>query len=417
MKFIHQYVLVLGTNLGDKKYNLAEAVRLLQGHGLKLLKETHDIETEAEIVKTQPGFLNKGILVETPLSPEELHEITLEVERALKRTPRYRFGPREIDIDIVWWSTGEYRSETLQIPHAGNNSRGWVRSILSGLLPPGSAQSSYYTHMNVKPIKSILDFRQRKVEDQKIVVLTAYDAAMAKILARTSIDVLLVGDSLGNVIQGNGSTLGVTLDQMIYHGRAVKKAAPDKFVVVDMPFLSYQVNADEAVRNAGRIIQETGADAVKLEGGAEFTDVIVKILRAGIPVMGHLGLMPQSVLKTGGYRLQGKGETAAKKLLEDARTLQELGVFAIVAEMIPAGLAGQLSQSLEIPIIGIGAGAGVDGQVLVINDLLGFDAEFSPKFVRKYMDMHGEALRAIENFSKDVRTKSYPSESESFLSD
>jgi 3-methyl-2-oxobutanoate hydroxymethyltransferase len=271
--------------------------------------------------------------------------------------------------------------------------------------------------MNVKPIKTVQDFRLRKIEKQKIVVLTAYDYSTAKILARSSVDVLLVGDSLGNVIQGNGSTIGVSVDHMIYHGRAVKKGAPDKFLIIDMPFLSYQINTDEAVRNAGRIIQETGANAVKLEGGVEFADVIAKIIRAGIPVMGHLGLMPQSTLKTGGNKLQAKDEISAKKLVEDAKVLQELGVFSMVAEMIPAGLAGELSKALEIPVIGIGAGPEVDGQVLVINDMLGFDADFSPKFLRKYMDMQSLALSAIENYSRDARSQNYPSKDESFFVD
>ncbi|MDH4262842.1 MAG: 3-methyl-2-oxobutanoate hydroxymethyltransferase [Spirochaetia bacterium] len=417
MKFTHQYIIVLGANLGDKKKNISEAIRLLQNERITLLKESEFLYTEAAIVKDQPDFINKGIFINTDFSPEELLNISKQVEQTLKRSTTYRFGPREIDIDIVWWSTGEYRSERLQIPHAGNNSRSWVIEILAQLIPFDSPQSSYYTSMNVKPIKTILDFIPRKIEKQKIVFLTAYDYSMAKILSRTSVDVLLVGDSLGNVIQGNGSTIGVTVDQMIYHGKAVKKAAPDKFIIIDMPFLSYQINSDEAVRNAGRIIQETGANALKLEGGVEFSDVYKKIIRAGIPVMGHLGLMPQSTLKTGGNKLQAKDDASQKKLFEEAKALQDLGVFALLAELIPAELGAKLSKALEIPVIGIGAGPEVDGQVLVINDLLGFDAEFSPKFLRKYMDMHTEAVNAIENYSKDVRSQNYPSKNESFFID
>ena len=415
MKFTYQYILALGSNLGDKKKHITEAVHLLQHDRLKLLKETNFLHTAPAMVKSQPDYINKGILVSSDLAPDDLLILCKEIESKLKRTTTYRYGPREIDIDIVWWSFGEYRNEGLEIPHAGNNSRSWVRDILSELIPSDLPQSLFYKSMNVKPIKNIHDFKLRKTEGQKIVMLTAYDYSMARILARTSVDVLLVGDSLGNVIQGNGSTLNVSVDHMIYHGRAVKNAAADKFIIVDMPFLSYQINSDEAVRNAGRIIQETGADAVKLEGGIEFSDVIKKIIRAGIPVMGHLGLMPQSVLKTGGYKVQAKDHESRKTLIDEAKALQELGVFGIVAEMIPADLGEQLTKSLEIPVIGIGAGSEADGQVLVINDLLGFDAEFSPKFVRKYMDMHRETINAIENFSKDVRLKNYPSKDESFF--
>lgn len=417
MNFNYQYILVLGSNLGDRKSNINKAIKLLQNERVTLLRESRLLQTPPAMVKTQPDYLNQGVLLESDFPPEDLLDFVKNIEKEIKRSATYRFGPREIDIDIVWWSAGKYQSQALQVPHIGNNSRSWVREILYELLPAGFLQTGYYKSMNVKSIKSIIDFKTRKVEKQKIVMLTAYDYSMAKILARTSVDVLLVGDSLGNVIQGTGSTLSVTVDDMIYHGRAVRRAAPDKFIIIDMPFLSYQISTEEAVRNAGRIIQSTGADAVKLEGGVEFADVIKAIIRAGIPVMGHLGLMPQSVLKTGGYKLQAKDSEGRKKLIEEAEILQGLGIFGLLAEMIPAELGSELSQVLDIPVIGIGAGSGVDGQVLVIQDLLGFDAEFSPRFVRKYMDFHQEFITAVESFSNDVRILEYPSKQESFFVD
>jgi len=416
MQFSYQYILVLGSNLGDKKQNITQAITLLKENGQVVLREGDFLFTEPAIEKNQPDFINKGILCCSSLSPEDLLQLVKNIEIKLERSTTYRFGPREIDIDIVWWSIGEYHSEKLQIPHKENNSRSWIRNILAELIPANLAQSLYYKSMNVETVKTCLDFQQKKNNRQKIVMLTAYDFSMARILARTSVDALLVGDSLSNVIQGNDSTLKATIDQMIYHGKAVRKAAPDKFLIIDMPFLSYQISAGEAVSNAGKIIQETGANAVKLEGGIEFIDVVTHIIRSGIPVMGHLGLMPQSILIHGKPSLQAKDENSKQKLLEDAKALQAAGVFGLVVEMIPAELGNKISQSLEIPVIGIGAGSDTDGQVLVIHDLLGFNSDFSPKFVRKYLDFQSDAMKAIENFSKDVREKNFPSRDESFYS-
>ena len=414
MKMDYQYILVLGSNLGNKKEHLQLAIDSLRQRGITLEKETAYLATAPAMVKTQPDFINQGVRIRTDLPPENLLELVKDVEKTNKRSTTYRYGPREIDIDIAWWSSGDYRSSRLQIPHPGNYARSWVREIMAELLPENSPKDADYKTMNVKSISSIQDFRRKKLEKEKIVMLTAYDYSMAKILARTSVDVLLVGDSLGNVFQGADTTLGVSIEHMIYHGRAVRRGAVDKFLIIDMPFLSYHTSADKAVENAGRIIQETGANAVKLEGGRDFLDVIKKIIRAGIPVMGHLGLMPQSVLRTGGYKLQAKDSESRKKLIEDAKALQAEGVFAIVLEMVPAEFGGELAREIEIPVIGIGAGADVDGQVLVINDLLGFDAEFSPKFARKYMNAHDEILKSIELFSRDVRVREYPNESEGF---
>ncbi|MDH4198784.1 MAG: 3-methyl-2-oxobutanoate hydroxymethyltransferase [Spirochaetia bacterium] len=409
MKFQHLYILVLGSNLGDKPENIRAAIKRLEQKGLTVIRTTDACATSPEMVKTQPDFINVGVLLQSDLSPADLLEIVQKTEIETGRSRSYRYGPREIDIDIVWWSAGEYRSQNLEIPHIWNNARSWVRKILAELLPQNHEQAIYYKNMNTQPIKTISDFKAKKKASEKIVMLTAYDFTIAKVMARTSLDVLLVGDSLGNVFQGGENTLCVTMDDMVYHGRAVKKGAPDKFIIMDMPFLSYHTSEEQAVANAGRLIRETGASAVKLEGGIEFMDVIRKIIRAGIPVMGHLGLMPQSVLKTGGYRLQAKNPDDRDKLIQEAIQMQDAGIFALVVEMIPYGLGEDLAAALEIPVIGIGAGPEVDGQVLVINDLLGLDADFSARFVRKYMDGYKEIFNAIENFSGDVRQKNYPS--------
>lgn len=413
-EFNFYYVLALGSNLGDKAGHIRLAIERLVASGNIVIEETGLMETEPAMVKAQPDFINKGILIHSLKNPEELYGQIKEIETFIGRQKTYRYGPREIDIDIVWWSAGEYRSQLLQIPHVWNFARPWVRQILAELVPAQSGQKSFYQIMNVKSIQNIHDFKKKKIAGEKIAVLTVYDYSMAKILAKSSLDVLLVGDTLATVVQGEENTLKAKVRDMIYHGRIVRKAAPDKFLVVDMPFLSYQVSPESALMNAGKIIRETGADGVKLEGGRDYEGAIKKIIKAGIPVMGHLGLMPQSVLSTGGHKLQAKNSEEKKRVVEEALFLQDLGIFALVAEMVPADLGLQLSEALEIPVIGIGAGPGVDGQVLVINDMLGFNPDFNPKFLRKYMDAHEQVLKAVENFSHDVRSKNYPSEEEFF---
>jgi len=233
-------------------------------------------------------------------------------------------------------------------------------------------------------------------------------------VARTSVDAILVGDSLGNVIQGQPNTLAVTVDDMIYHARIVRRGAPQAFIVADLPFMSYQASVEEAMKSAGRILKETGADAVKLEGGAAVVPQIKALVAAGIPVMGHLGLTPQSLLAFGGYKVQGKSADAAEKILADARAIEAAGVFSMVLEMVPAALAEKISAALTVPTIGIGAGDKTDGQVLVLTDLLGLDPDFVPRFVRKYADLSGQVLTALENYAADVRGKKFPSEKESF---
>lgn len=258
--------------------------------------------------------------------------------------------------------------------------------------------------------------RQRKIEGKAITMLTAYDYSMARMLDDAGVDMLLVGDSLGNVVLGYDSTLPVTMNDMLHHVKAVCRGAKRSMVVADMPFMSYQVSVEEAVRNAGRILQEGGAQAVKLEGGQEVSATVKAIVQAGIPVIGHLGLTPQSIHQLGGFKVQGTAEDAAQKLLDDARALEASGIFGLVLECIPDGLAKKVTQTLNIPTIGIGAGPNCDGQVLVINDLLGLYSGFTPKFVKKYADLHQEAMAAVEAYIKDVQEKKFPGAEHSFKS-
>ncbi len=245
-------------------------------------------------------------------------------------------------------------------------------------------------------------------------MLTAYDFSMARIIDAAGIDVILVGDSASNVMAGYETTLPITLNEMIYHAASVVRAAKRSLVVVDMPFGTYQGNSKEALSSAIRIMKETGAHAVKMEGGAEIRESIERILSAGIPVMGHLGLTPQSIHKFGTYVVRAKEAEEAQKLREDAKLLEEAGCFALVMEKIPAKLAGEVSESLKIPTIGIGAGPYVDGQVLVIHDMLGITQEFSPRFLRRYHNLYTEIQGAVQNYVKDVRSNDFPNESEMY---
>lgn len=255
---------------------------------------------------------------------------------------------------------------------------------------------------------------EMKLRGEKISMLTSYDYSMARIVDAAGIDVILVGDSASNVMAGNETTLPITLDQMIYHGASVVKGVQRALVVVDMPFGSYQGNSKEALNSAIRIMKETAADAVKLEGGIEVVESVKRILSAGIPVMGHLGLTPQSIHKFGTYTVRAKQESEAQKLIEDAHILEEAGCFAIVLEKIPAKLAAQIAQELIIPVIGIGAGGGVDGQVLVIHDMLGITQEFSPRFLRRYHNLYAEISGAVGNYIADVKSRNFPSEKEQY---
>lgn len=256
--------------------------------------------------------------------------------------------------------------------------------------------------------------REMKQKGEKISMLTAYDFSMAGILDEAGIDIILVGDSASNVMAGHETTLPITLDQMIYHAASVVRAISRSLVVVDLPFGSYQGNSKEALTSSIRIMKESGAHAVKLEGGEELKESIERILSAGIPVMGHLGLTPQSIYKFGTYVVRAKEEEEAKRLKSDAKALEEAGCFAIVLEKIPAKLAKEVAESVQIPIIGIGAGNGVDGQVLVVHDMLGITKEFSPRFLRRYSDLHSEMTKSVKAYIEDVRSGDFPNESEQY---
>lgn len=260
---------------------------------------------------------------------------------------------------------------------------------------------------------TILEILQLKRERKKLAVVTAYDALFARIVEQAGIRVILVGDSLGVVVQGKPNTLSVTMDDMLYHTKLVADAAPRALVISDMPFMSYQVSAEDAVRNAGRLLQ-AGAAAVKLEGGAVMADRVKAMTSLGIPVVGHLGMTPQSVHALGGYKVQGKVEDQAAKLLDDARALEAAGAFALVLEAIPADLAKKITQALSISTIGIGAGPHCDGQVLVLYDLLGLFDAFTPKFVKTYAHLKTDALQALSRYKEDVEQGKFPSDSESY---
>ena len=266
---------------------------------------------------------------------------------------------------------------------------------------------------NIKKVTTH-QLQEMKNRGEKISMLTAYDYSMAKILDGAGIDVLLVGDSASNVMAGHETTLPITLDQMIYHATSVVRAVERAFVIVDIPFGSYQGNSSEALRSAIRIMKESGAHAVKMEGGSEIKESVVRILSAGVPVMGHLGLTPQSIFKFGTYTVRAKEEEEAKKLIADAKLLEECGCFSIVLEKIPADLAKKVAEEVSIPIIGIGAGPHVDGQVLVMQDMLGITKEFKPRFLRRYADLYTIVTDAVSHYIEDVKAKDFPNEEEQY---
>jgi|SRR3990172_2416600 len=257
---------------------------------------------------------------------------------------------------------------------------------------------------------TINDFKTRKQSKTPISVITCYDHAFALIIEQTGIDVVLVGDSLGNVIAGYSSTIPVTIDQMIYHTEIVRRGAPSKFLIIDMPFMSYHVSIEDSLRNAGKMMKETGANAVKLEGGEDFKHVVGALVKASIPVMGHIGLTPQSVHKLGGYTVQGREDDKRKKIIQDAKILEDAGAFSIVLEKVPESVAQEITESLSIPTIGIGAGRYCDGQVLVLHDLLGIDESFAPKFLKKYANIFEISKNALQEYDREVKDKKFPEE-------
>ena len=264
--------------------------------------------------------------------------------------------------------------------------------------------------------KTVPMIMERKHSSKKIVALTAYDYSFARLLDTTDLDIILVGDSLAMVSLGHETTLPVTMDEMIIHVRSVNRGSHNALLVADMPFMSYQVSGEQAITNAGRFIQEAGAQAVKVEGGARMAGRIKALTDADIPVMGHIGLTPQSVNKLGGYRVQGKNYKDARQIKQDARKLQEAGVFSIVLEGIPDDLAGEITQEVRVPTIGIGAGVQCDGQILVLHDLLGLGMDSSPKFVKQYANLGDEVQRAVGNYIQEVRDESFPDEKHSYKS-
>ena len=264
------------------------------------------------------------------------------------------------------------------------------------------------------PRKTVLDLHAMKAGSQKIAMVTAYDYCMARLVDQAGVDMVLVGDSLGMVVQGHDDTLSVTVEDMIYHGRCVDRGLKQAHLTVDMPFMSYQISPQQALENAGRLVKDGGAQSVKLEGGVRSAPMIEAIVSAGIPVVGHLGLTPQSVHALGGFRVQGRSDESRQHLFEGAQAVQEAGAFMLVLEMVPAQLAQELSASLRIPTIGIGAGPGCDGQVLVCNDLLGMDLRFKPRFLRRFAELETEIVDAVSSYVSEVRNGAFPTQQHSF---
>lgn len=259
---------------------------------------------------------------------------------------------------------------------------------------------------------TVRDIHQLYAEKTPISMVTAYDYTFARLVEKAGLDVILIGDSLGNVIQGHDTTVPVEVDDIVYHTRAVMRGNQSSHIVADLPFMSYQANADEGLRNAGRLLKEGGAQAVKLEGGKPYAPMIERMTDAGIPVVGHLGLTPQSVHAFGGYRVQGRDDAAAQRLMEDARALQDAGAYMLVLEMVPAGLAQDVTNALSIPTIGIGAGSSTSGQVLVIQDLLGMNSDFKPRFVKRYAELEETIVDALSDYGDEVRERSFPDDDE-----
>ena len=261
---------------------------------------------------------------------------------------------------------------------------------------------------------TVLEFFKKKQQRQKITMLTAYDYPFAQIVDESGVDAILVGDSLAMVIQGLENTLPVTMDEMVYHTKMVSRAAENALIIGDMPYLSYQVSVDDAVRNGGRFLKEAKASAVKLEGGKEVAKQVRAMTRSEIPVMAHIGLTPQAIHRTGGYKVQGKTADAAKRLVEEAKALQDAGAFSLLIEAIPAELAAQITEELTIPTIGIGAGPHCDGQVLVIHDMLGMFERFTPKFIKRYANLRDDALKAVRQYKEEVENGTFPRKEHSF---
>ena len=412
------YIIIAGSNLSNKDFFIEQAFyHLSNSPNITVIKKTEVVDTLPVIELNQPNFLNQGFLIDTILEPVSMLELVKSIEVIVSTNninKPYRYGPRAIDLDIVWMSS-TFSSLHLTIPHIYNRCRSWVRNFIATLVPEAidTISNIEYKKMAVHSIKTPFDFILKKEKNEKITVLTCYDYITANLLERTSIDTILVGDSLGNIIQGENTTTGVTIDDIVYHTKAVRRGFRTGFIIADMPFLSYKISKEQALLNAAKLIQKGKANAVKVEGAGVYLPIIKSIIDAGIPVMGHLGLEPQQVL-VGGLKLQGKTEQDQNKILEDAKALQEIGCFAIVLEMVPADFAKKVSETLTIPVIGIGAGAYCDGQVLVLHDMLGMNPDFKPKFLRHYASFADQTISAVEHYCKDVREQSYPQKNESY---
>ncbi len=270
------------------------------------------------------------------------------------------------------------------------------------------------THKEYEIIRNINDFKKQKDNNIPISMITCYDYSLATIVEKTEIDSILVGDSVGMVFAGYDSTIPVTVGQMVYHTEIVRRGAPSKFLICDLPFMSYHVSVEDTMRNCGKIMKETGANAVKLEGGRDFSETIKALTSASIPVCGHLGLTPQSIHKLGGFSVQGRSKEQRDVMLEDAKILEDSGIFALVLEMVPEKLADEISKAIAVPTIGIGAGRYCNGQVLVINDMLGLNKGFNPKFLKKYAEIHDIAYDAIQEYNNEVRNRRFPTEKNIF---
>jgi 3-methyl-2-oxobutanoate hydroxymethyltransferase len=389
----------LGSNLGDRAGYLASA-RAALGRlpGTRVVGASAVEETAPLGAKPQPAYLNQMVLLETRLEPRQLLEACQAIERAEGRERGERWGSRTLDLDIVRYGERRVAEPDLIIPHPELAHRDFWQRELAEL------QSM---NADARPL-TVLDLPAYKAAGRRIVMLTCYDAAFARLLDQAGVDVLLVGDSLNQVIAGEETTLSATLDQMIYHAAAVRRGAPRSLLLVDLPFLTYQVSIPEAIRNAGRVLQETGAQGVKLEGGRPMVDTVRALVERGIPVLGHLGLTPQSVHALGGYRVQGREAASADRLLEDAVALERAGACGVVLELVPTAVARRVSAAIGIPTIGIGAGGGCDGQVLVLHDMLGLNEGFNPKFLKRYAGL-GETVRAaVRSYAAEVRDGSYP---------
>jgi len=434
----------IGANEGDREGNIKMALDLLRNsEDIRIIAVSSLYRTKVLGGSTQPDFLNCVVRISTELDPHSLLKAAKSIEEILGRQPGTHMQPRPMDIDILLYDNLEIQSEDLRIPHSRLTQRRFVLEPLLEIAPeavdPASStpladfvkktlsqdvtriredgRSEMPDSHSYKPDPGKITtrtFRRLKAEGTKIAVLTAYDFPTARILDEAGIDCIMVGDSAGTVVAGHPTTLPITMDQMIFLTQAVARGGKRALVVGDMPFMSFQTSEGEAIHNAGRFLKEGGAQAVKLEGGSEIAPLILKMVDFGIPVMGHIGLTPQSINKFGAHLIMGKTEKQKKCLLQSAQALQDAGCFAIVLESVLPDVAKEITAAVRVPTIGIGAGPNCDGQVLVISDMIGLFEEFRPKFVRVYADVAGVIRKAAKEYIEDVRNSRFPGEEETY---